>query len=294
MPGMMSTVLNVGLTAEATAGLAAETGDPRFALDARLRFLSGFASTVVGLSQEGLEAVAREVGGRDGAETPLVDAIRGVEALVRQRACEPVPGDARRQLELAVASSTAARRCSGSLRGTSTTLARPAWSRPADSTCSPGGWARARVSRPAGWPPPPTRRSGWRPVARSSWCPETSPLDMHGLAAAAGIVTARGGPAGHAAVVARAMGKPAVVGAADLTIEVASVRAGGRTLPEGTLITIDGTGGEVVVGRCRVATAAGDAHLHRLLAWADDVAGGDAGREEVERLRAAHAALLDA
>lgn len=90
------------------------------------------------------------------------------------------------------------------------------------------------------------------------------------------------------------MGKPAVVGAADLTIEVASVRAGGRTLPEGTLITIDGTGGEVVVGRCRVATAAGDAQLHRLLAWADDVAGGDAGREEVERLRAAHAALLDA
>ena len=42
--------------------------------------------------------------------------------------------------------------------------------------------------------------------------PETSPLDMHGLAAAAGVVTARGGPASHAAVVARAMGKPAVVG----------------------------------------------------------------------------------
>ncbi len=73
--------------------------------------------------------------------------------------------------------------------------------------------------------------------------------DMHGLAAAAGIVTARGGPASHAAVVARAMGKPAVVGVSDLTVDVAdaAVRAGGHTVPEGTLITIDGTGGEVVL-----------------------------------------------
>ena len=51
--------------------------------------------------------------------------------------------------------------------------------------------------------------------------PETSPHDMRGLAAAAGIVTARGGPASHAAVVARAMGKPAVVGIADLIVDVA-------------------------------------------------------------------------
>jgi pyruvate, orthophosphate dikinase len=60
--------------------------------------------------------------------------------------------------------------------------------------------------------------------------PQTSPLDLHGLVAAAGVVTARGGPASHAAVVARAMGKPAVVGATDLTVDVAgaSVRAGGR------------------------------------------------------------------
>jgi len=82
---------------------------------------------------------------------------------------------------------------------------------------------------------------------------ETSPLDMHGLAAAAGVVTARGGPASHAAVVARSMGKPAVVGVRDLTIE------------EGTLVTIDGTGGEVVLGRPPVVTAADDPHLRRFL-----------------------------
>jgi pyruvate, orthophosphate dikinase len=99
--------------------------------------------------------------------------------------------------------------------------------------------------------------------------PHTSPLDMHGLAAAAGIVTATGGPASHAAVVARSMGKPAVVAATGLTVEASCVRAGGRTLPEGTVITIDGAGGEVVVGSADVVTDATDPYLSRLLAWAD-------------------------
>ena len=78
--------------------------------------------------------------------------------------------------------------------------------------------------------------------------PQTSPLDMHGLAVAAGVLTARGGPASHAAVVARSLHRPAVVGVTDLTVLEGSFQAGGRTVPEGTLITIDGTGGEVVIG----------------------------------------------
>jgi pyruvate,orthophosphate dikinase len=69
------------------------------------------------------------------------------------------------------------------------------------------------------------------------------------------------------------MGKPAVVGAAGLGVDTASVRAGGRTLPEGTLITIDGTAGQVVVGRPRVVTAPTDPHLHRLLDWAAEIPG---------------------
>jgi pyruvate, orthophosphate dikinase len=124
--------------------------------------------------------------------------------------------------------------------------------------------------------------------------PATSPQDVRGLAAAAGVVTARGGPASHAAVVARAMGKPAVVGVAGLTVDEAgaSARAGGRALPEGTSIAIDGTGGEVVLGSPRVAPTAADRHLRRLLDWADEVAGdGSAGRDEAARLGAAHAAL---
>ena len=69
----------------------------------------------------------------------------------------------------------------------------------------------------------------------------------------------------HAAVVAQAMGKPAVVGAAGLVVDDGSVWAGGRTVPEGMLVTIDGTGGEVVVGRPRVVAGAADPHPDWLL-----------------------------
>jgi pyruvate,orthophosphate dikinase len=411
MPGMMSTVLNLGLTAEATAGLAAETGDLRFALDARRRFLSSFAAAVAGL----------EPG----------------------RAGEPVPDDATRQLEVAVAAvfaswdsprartyrelhaipdglgtavtvqamvfgnrddhsgsgvafsrnpSTGERAPFGEVlfgRQGDDVVAGRSLTRPLHELADrePTVWARllaaldrierhyrdaccveltfeagrlwilqvrparlvgraavrvavdladeGRIGRPeallrvaprhldhvrtpriaaadavdlftrgVGASPgvavggvATTADGAARMAAEGPVIlvrPVTSPLDLHGLAAAAGVVTARGGPASHAAVVARAMGKPAVVGASDLTIDVAAgaVRAGGRTLPEGARIAIDGTGGEVVAGNPRVVAATADPHLHRLLEWADEVAGGDAGRSEAERLSAAHAVLV--
>jgi pyruvate,orthophosphate dikinase len=96
--------------------------------------------------------------------------------------------------------------------------------------------------------------------------PHTSPLDMHGLAAAAGIVTSTGGPTSHAAVVARSLGKPAVV-SANLTVEATAVRAGNHKIDEGTPIAIDGTSGDVVVGHPRIVTGEPDPHLRRLLDW---------------------------
>jgi len=97
--------------------------------------------------------------------------------------------------------------------------------------------------------------------------PHTSPLDMHGLAAATGVVTATGGPASHAAVVARSMRKPAVVAATGLTVDTGAIHAGGRTIAEGTLVTIDGTGGEVVLGSPRILEGTPDPYLRRLLEW---------------------------
>ncbi|MEV6303051.1 PEP/pyruvate-binding domain-containing protein [Actinoplanes sp. NPDC051861] len=100
--------------------------------------------------------------------------------------------------------------------------------------------------------------------------PHTSPVDMHGLALAAGVVTSRGGPTSHAAVVARSMAKPAVVAATTLTVDPTSacVFAGSRVVPEGTPITIDGASGLIVLGSPAISEGAGDPHLARLKGWA--------------------------
>ena len=444
MPGMMDTILNLGLTDAATAGLAAETGDRRFALHARLRFLSGFASALTGSDSGGGGVLLGGVPGQgDGAdEVRAAEAIGAVQNRVRQRIGRTIPDDAARQLELAVGtvfSSWDTPRARtyrelhdvphdlgtavivqemvfGNRDGHSGTgvafsrdpntgenapfgevlfghqgedvvsgraLTRPlgelaerepaVWSGLLDAldrieghyrdACyveftfqtgelwmlqvRPGrfvGGAAVRVAtdladegvigrreallrvsphhlrhvrtprmETAGTVDILARGLGACPgvaVGRVATTadgavrmaadgpvvlvrPETSPHDMRGLAAATGIVTARGGPASHAAVVARAMGKPAVVGVTGLEVDVAgaTVTAGGRTVGEGALVTIDGTGGEVALGRPRVVTTGADAHLRRLLAWADDVSGDRSERDEARRLGDAQAVL---
>ncbi len=96
---------------------------------------------------------------------------------------------------------------------------------------------------------------------------ETSPDDVHGMARAAGILTARGGLASHAAVVARGWGIPAVVGAGEVEVLDGEVRFPGLTLHAGDAITIDGDTGEVFAGAVATASAiAPEAGL--LLGWA--------------------------
>ena len=77
---------------------------------------------------------------------------------------------------------------------------------------------------------------------------ETSPDDVHGMARAAGILTATGGLASHAAVVARGWGIPAVVGASDVQVGEGTVTICGRTLAVGDMLTVDGSTGEVFLG----------------------------------------------
>ncbi|SNS89252.1 pyruvate phosphate dikinase [Sphingomonas laterariae] len=102
---------------------------------------------------------------------------------------------------------------------------------------------------------------------------ETSPEDIHGMHAAKGILTARGGMTSHAAVVARGMGRPCVSGVGSLAIDAKAklFRVAGREVKEGDIITIDGSTGEVMVGK--VATVepelAGDFGV--LMEWADKV-----------------------
>jgi pyruvate,orthophosphate dikinase len=104
---------------------------------------------------------------------------------------------------------------------------------------------------------------------------ETSPDDVHGMLAAKGVLTARGGATSHAAVVARSMGLPCVAGAESLKIDYAKreMRAGSVSIKEGDVISIDGTTGEIFAGELPTIEARfEDEHdLATLLGWADDV-----------------------
>ncbi|MFI6309055.1 pyruvate, phosphate dikinase [Nocardia fusca] len=441
MPGMMDTVLNIGLTAAAARGLAAETGNPRFALATRLRFLSSFASTVagaVGMNSGADRAIHQDVAA---GHALFHHAIRAAEDVISQHAGQQVLHSPFRQLELAIAAvcsswDTPRARTFRAIHdlppdcGTAVTVQAMVYGHRDDhsgtgvafsrnpNTGEPvpfgdvlfGGQGDDVVSgrsptlplhelagrEPAVWSRLVAALARVEAHFRDSCCleftieagefwilqvhrgkmaagaavraavdladeglieqreallritphqlrhariprmvldslddilarglgacpgvavgriattsdtavrmavagpvilvrPDTSPLDMHGLAAAAGILTTRGGPSCHAAVVARALGKPAVVRVTDLSVDATSIRTPGSTIPEGTLIAIDGTTGEVTVGNPHIYTPATNPHLHRLLEWADRVSGDHTPREDTERLTAAHSVLL--
>ncbi len=100
---------------------------------------------------------------------------------------------------------------------------------------------------------------------------ETSPEDISGMHASAGIVTSRGGMTSHAAVVARGMGKACVSGAGALNIDGSAkvIRADGREFKEGDLITIDGSTGEVIAGKVPTVKAELSGDFSTLMEWAD-------------------------
>ena len=100
---------------------------------------------------------------------------------------------------------------------------------------------------------------------------ETSPEDIHGMHAARGILTARGGMTSHAAVVARGMGRPCVSGASAVSIDLPSrtLRIGERQMKEGDLITLDGASGEVMAGLVATIEPELVGDFGTLMVWAD-------------------------
>ena len=102
---------------------------------------------------------------------------------------------------------------------------------------------------------------------------ETSPEDIHGMHAARGIVTARGGMTSHAAVVARGMGRPCVSGAGEIHIDAKAgeFRCRGRTFKAGDIITIDGSRGEVLAGAVKMVEPELTGDFATLMVWADKV-----------------------
>ncbi len=102
---------------------------------------------------------------------------------------------------------------------------------------------------------------------------ETSPEDIHGMHAARGILTTRGGMTSHAAVVARGMGRPCVAGAGGVVVDYdqQTLTAGGRTLRAGDVITLDGATGEVFAGPVAMIEPALSGDFATLMEWADEM-----------------------
>ncbi|HEX2134288.1 MAG TPA: pyruvate, phosphate dikinase [Microvirga sp.] len=100
---------------------------------------------------------------------------------------------------------------------------------------------------------------------------ETSPEDIHGMHAAEGILTTRGGMTSHAAVVARGMGKPCVSGVGSIRIDYAgqTMTVAGETLRKGDLITIDGSTGQVLLGEVKMLEPELSGEFATLMGWAD-------------------------
>jgi pyruvate, orthophosphate dikinase len=99
--------------------------------------------------------------------------------------------------------------------------------------------------------------------------PDTTTADVGGFAAAAGIVTAIGGRTAHAALVARQMGKPCIVGCAGLSIDVGGhcAKLGSATIKEGDWLSIDGEAGTIYLGRAEVITERPEAELAEVESW---------------------------
>jgi pyruvate,orthophosphate dikinase len=100
---------------------------------------------------------------------------------------------------------------------------------------------------------------------------ETSPEDVHGMMVAKGILTSRGGLVSHAAVVARGWGTPAVVGAEAVKISGTQFEVNGTVVKEGDWISLDGTTGEVIVGKMELSASKPPKEFNTVLKWADEV-----------------------
>jgi pyruvate,orthophosphate dikinase len=102
---------------------------------------------------------------------------------------------------------------------------------------------------------------------------ETSPEDVQGMHSAVGIFTTRGGMTSHAAVVARGMGRPCVVGASSVQIDLEreTLSASGMVLHKGEVVTIDGSTGQIIKGRVPMRHPTLSEDFNKLMRWADDV-----------------------
>src|SRR3989441_86715 len=345
MPGMMETVLNLGLNDATVLGLAAWTKNDRFAWDCYRRFITMFGSVVLGIKRETfdaeLDAVKRRLGvasDPDVSPDELRKLTQTLKDIVSARTGAPFPQDPREQLRLAIDAvfdswfakkATEYRRIHGIPAdwGTAVTVMAMVFGNLGETSGTGVGFTRdprtgdrhfyaeflanaqgedivAGIRTPEHIDDLRRRmpviydellgiadrlerhykdmqdieftiqegklyllqtRSGKRAAAAA--------VDVAGMYASDGIVTARGGRTSHAAVVAVGMGKCCVVGANGIVVdeERRVFDAGGRTIREGDLISIDGDTGEVIVDAVKLIPPQLTDKVREFLDWADRV-----------------------
>src|SRR5437764_1087592 len=294
MPGMMDTILNVGLNDESVAGLARSTGNEEFASDCYRRLIQMFGETVDDISHESFS---------------IEDSVERAREIYERDTGQGFPQDAREQLRRAITAvfdswnssraqvyrnmygipddlGTAVNMTAEGLIEREEAVARidpaeldqllhPRLDPDAEFevaaqglNASPGA-ACGKIVLDAD--SAEERGKAGEAVILVRW--ETTPDDIHGLIQAKGVLTAHGGMTSHAAVVARGMGKPCVAGVEGLEIDsgAKTVRLGGHELHEGDLLTIDGGTGRVIVGEVPLVPPAINEDFETILGWADEL-----------------------
>src|SRR3989441_421872 len=333
MPGMMDTVLNLGLNPQTLEGLATLTNDRRFALDAYRRFIQMFGKIVLGIEAEKFEHKLTQAKEKAKVKTDpelkpeqLEKLVKEYKDIILKESGKPFPDDPLDQLRAsieAVFSSWNNKRATdyrnfnkiphdlgtavnvqtmvfgnmGNDSGTGVAFTRDPNTgekvlygdylptAQGDQLLHPRIDPKAKPKVIAkGIDASPGAASG-KAVFDADRAEEkakkgeavilvrieTNPDDVHGMIAAKGVLTARGGKTSHAAVVARGMGKPCVAGAESLRIDLEKrvFSVNGTKVKEGDLITINGSTGEVIVGSVPMIEPAINKDLNQLLTWAD-------------------------
>ncbi|CAJ1395183.1 unnamed protein product [Effrenium voratum] len=298
MPGMMDTVLNLGLNDWTVAALAKRSGDRRFAYDSYRRFVQMYSDVVLGIELSHFEKLLERAKQRRGVKQDhelvaedLEKLVMDYKARVHVEIGMDFPEDPHEQLWGAVGAvfnSWMNQRAKTYRQlhdipeswGTAVNVQAMVFGN-MGSDCATGVAFTRNPSNGANdfYAAGKVVFSADEAVRRAKDGEkvllvriETSPDDIHGLHAAEGVLTTRGGMTSHAAVVARGMGRPCVAGAGAVQVDYAAARlsVGSVTVQEGQILTIDGVTGEVILGEVPTVPPQLSGAFGIIMAWADE------------------------
>ncbi len=295
MPGMMDSILNIGLNDSNVSQLAEAFNDERFALDSYRRLIQMYSNVVLGVEHERFEAVLENKKRMDNVVSDAdfnVDQLnwiinaykntveRFTDSLFPQEPYEQLTGAIEAVFNSWQNKRAATYRKINNIPdswGTGATIQTMVFGNLNDKsgtgvafTRNPSNGDKELYGEYLINAQGEEEASKGRDVILVR--DETSPEDIHGMHSSVGILTTKGGMTSHAAVVARGMGKPCVVGAESLIIDnsLKTISNGTKTLNEGDIISIDGGLGEVYIGELQSEPPKPSLEFNTLMDWCDE------------------------